>query len=173
MEQRAAREPIQTESGPQEGSPAPATAARDAMVALPASKIVGDKVIDTNDFYTEKFSFERAPAGTAFELYTEGVRECQKTKRTLILDSLRQAENPSPGVNYVSQGTRLLYNPLWIGSLEYKGASYPFLVDGYSRKVTFPKEAPKDRKRPWIIAGCILAGLALIALAVLMALGVM
>ena len=163
---------IQTESGPQEGSPAPATVARDAMVALPASKIVGDEVIDTNDFYTEKFSFERAPAGTAFELYTEGVRECQKTKRTLILDSLRQAEAPSPGVNYVSQGTRLLYNPLWIGSLEYKGVSYPFLVDGYSRKITFPKEAPKDRKRPWIIAGCILAGLALVALGVMVFLGV-
>ena len=129
------------------------------------AKIVGDKVIDTNDFYTEKFSFERAPAGTAFELYTEGVRECQKTRRTLILDSLRQAETPSPEVNYVSQGTRLLYNPLWVGSLEYKGVSYPLLVDGYSRKVTFPKEAPKDRKRPWIIAGCILAGLALVALA--------
>ena len=150
----------------------PAPAVRDSVVAVTSSLVVGDEVIDTNDRYTEGFSFGHTPAGTAFELYPQSSRRCQKSKREMILDAVRQKEGPSPDgspaeeVNYLSEGNRLLFHPFWVGSLEYKGETHPFCVDGYSRKVTLRKDVPKDNKKRWIILGSILAGLALAALAV-------
>ena len=162
---------IQADSAGREDSPAMEPAVRDANIAVPASQIVGDDIIDTNELYTEGFQFGHAPAQTTFELCSQSLRECQKAQKQLILDSLRRkagapadASAPDP-VNYVSETNRLVYHPYWVGSLEYKGESHPFYVDGYSRKVTLRKAVPKDRKSPWIVLACVLAGLALAALA--------
>lgn len=162
---------IHAECGEQEGAPSAATAVPDANIAVPASRIVGDDIIDTNELYTEGFQFGHAPAETAFELYSQSLRECQKAKRPLILDSLRRKNGPSPDasapdpVHYVSETNRLVYHPFWVGTLEYNGETHPYYVDGYSRKVTLRNAAPKDKRKPWLLIGGILAGLALLALA--------
>lgn len=150
---------------------------RNSMVAMPSSQLVGDNIVDTNDLYAERFAFGQAPAGTAFELYAQNIRDCQKAKRQAILDALREKDGPASDgapqeqVNYVSEGSRLVYNPFWLGSLTYQGESYPVYVDGYSRKVYAGKSVPKESKKPWMLIGGILAGLALVALVLFLILG--
>lgn len=144
------------------------------MVAVPVSRVVSNTIVDTGNLFTEKFSFGQAPTGTAFEFHTQNLRECQKNQRNKVLDFLRNKAGRQSGgdktdqTNYISEANRLVYNPFWIGSLEYNGESHPFYVDGYSRKVTVKNAVPKDKKKLWILLGSILAGIVLIVLAILL-----
>ena len=144
----------------------------DSMIAVPASRVISNDVMDTGHIYTEKFSFDQVPPSTAFEFYSQSIRECQKNNRQKILKTLTERSKASTEAaasetnNYISEVNRLIYNPFWVGSVEHKGETYRFRVDGYSKKVSFEKAIPRGWEKWALISGSILAAIALIVLVV-------
>ena len=151
----------------------------ETKVSVPASLVVKGDALDTNSTYTEPFSFENAPAETAYEVYSKNYAESLSDERERVLKILRDlAKKPYNSsllktcedgvVNYVSEENRLLTNPIWLGSFDYKEKPYSFYVDGYSKKVTAKNAFPKNWGKIAILVGSILAAIALIALLIVL-----
>jgi hypothetical protein len=149
----------------------------ETKVSIPASRVVKDVVLSTENTYTEAFGFDQAPDGTAFELYKKNAKESQGEERQQIVKKLRdQAKQPYSSsllkscedgiVNFISETGRLLINPIWIGSFVYKEKPYSFYVDGNNGKVTAKDPFPKNWGKIALVVGSILAALALAILAI-------
>lgn len=147
----------------------------ETKVSIPASRVVKDVVLSTDNTYTEAFGFDQAPDGTAFELYKKNAKESQGEERQQIIKKLRdQAKQPYSStllkscedgiINFISETGRLLINPIWIGSFVYKEKPYSFYVDGNNGKVTAKDRFPKNWGKIAMVVGSILAAIALIVL---------
>ena len=148
-------------------------------LSVPASRVVKDVVFSSNNTYTEQFCFGGEPGGTAFELPSKGMKESQKEEREQVLKKLRDlAKKPYDNtllkscedgiVDYVSETSQLLINPIWIGSFNYKEKPYSFYVDGNTGKVTAKNRFPKNWGKIGILVGSILAAIALIVLLIVL-----
>ena len=151
----------------------------ETKVSVPASRVVKGDAIDTNSTYTDAFSFANAPEGIAFELYSKNYSESRLDERAQVERKLQElAKKPYQAsllkscensiTNFISETNRLLLNPIWVGSFDFKEKTYPFYIDGYSGKVTSKKAFPKNWGKIAKLAGGILAAIAAIILLIIL-----